>query len=285
MLKRAQSPPPALPPQDSIRAQVTAALAEDIGSGDVTSALLDPDTQAKARLICREAAVLCGVAWFEMSFRQVDEAVQIHWQHADGDQLQTDAQICEIRGPARSILTAERTAINFLQTLSATATTTADYVQQVAGTGARILDTRKTLPGLRSAQKYAVTVGGGHNHRMGLFDQILLKENHIAAAGGIAQALARSADAGVAVEIEVENLDQLAQALAQRAQRILLDNFSLQDMRQAVATAGGRARLEVSGGVSLAQIRAIAETGVDDISVGGLSKHVRAVDFSLQFVK
>ncbi len=272
------------PERRFIAADVAAALAEDLGAGDLTAALV-PDTTARGRLLCREAAVLAGRPWFDEVFRQLDDRVAVHWQVAEGGVLEPGAVVCEIEGPARSLLSGERTAINFLQTLSGTATATADYVQAVAGTGVNILDTRKTLPGLRRAQKYAVTCGGGHNHRMGLHDLILIKENHIAAAGSIAAALAAAREKypGVGLEVEVEDLAQLEEALAAGARRILLDNFSLDDLRRAVALNAGRARLEASGGVNLETVRAIAETGVDDISIGALTRDLCSVDFSLRF--
>jgi nicotinate-nucleotide pyrophosphorylase (carboxylating) len=276
-------PSPVLP--RDIDDDVRRALAEDVGSGDLTAALV-PDETAHAELITREEAVLCGTAWFDAVFRQLDSRVVSDWLARDGTRVGAGAVLCRLHGPARAILTGERTALNFLQTLSGTATRTARYAEAVRGTRARILDTRKTLPGLRHAQKYAVTCGGGHNHRMGLYDAILIKENHIAAAGGVAAALAaarRLAPAGVLIEIEVETLDQLEQALAAGARRILLDNFGLDGLRAAVRVTAGRAELEASGGMTLAGVRAVAETGVDYISVGGLTKHVEAIDLSLQF--
>lgn len=274
----------ATPPAD-LEATVRNALAEDVGSGDITAALIPADARARARVICREAAVLCGMAWFDAVFRQLDAGIAITWQAADGDLVQADQTLCTLEGPARALLTGERAALNFLQTLSATATLTRQYVEAVSGTGACVLDTRKTLPGLRSAQKYAVTCGGGHNHRIGLFDAFLIKENHIAASGGIAQAVNRAHETapGKPVEVEVENLAELGEALAAGAERILLDNMPLETLREAVAINAGRARLEASGGVNLQTIRAIAETGVDDISVGGLTKDVRAIDLSMRF--
>ncbi len=263
---------------------VRRALAEDVGGGDLTAALV-PDKSADAELVTREDAVLCGTAWFDAVFHQLDARVVIDWRAQDGARVRAGAVLCRLHGPARAILTGERTALNFLQTLSGTATRTARYVEAVHGTHARILDTRKTIPGLRHAQKYAVTCGGGHNHRMGLYDAVLIKENHIAAAGGVAAALAaarRVAPAGVLIEIEVETLAQLDQALAAGATRILLDNFELDSLRAAVRATAGRAELEASGGMALTNVRAVAETGVDYISVGGLTKHVEAVDLSLR---
>ncbi len=269
--------------------QVSRALREDIGSGDVTAALVPANQTIHARVISREAAVIAGCPWFNETFRQLDPAVQLQWQVQDGDRVAPDATLCELRGPARSILTGERTALNFLQLLSGTATTTAQYVAAVAGTTCRILDTRKTLPGLRTAQKYAVLCGGGSNHRIGLFDQVLVKENHIAAAGSIAAAVtnARHLSPGLKVEVETENLAEFDQALAAAADIIMLDEFSQADMRSAVArnrACTKPAKLEVSGSVTLKSIRTFAETGVDFISVGALTKHVRAVDLSMRFV-
>ncbi|HET6545353.1 MAG TPA: carboxylating nicotinate-nucleotide diphosphorylase [Rhodanobacteraceae bacterium] len=274
-----------LPPQDAIRADVARALAEDVGTGDVTAALIDPGASASARIVSREQAVLAGSAWAEACFRQLDHDVRIDWLAADGDPIAPDAELCRIRGNARALVAGERTALNFLQTLSATATTTRAYVDAVAGTRARILDTRKTLPGLRLAQKYAVRCGGGHNHRIGLFDAILIKENHVAAAGGIAEAIrgARAGHPEVLLECEVESLDELRDAIGAGADRVLLDEFSDSMLREAVALTAGRVPLEVSGSVYLERVRAIAETGVDFISIGALTKHVRAIDLSMRF--
>ncbi len=272
-----------------IARQVAQALREDLGEGDLTAQLVPATVQAQATVIAREPAVLCGRDWLDEVLRQVDPACRAEWTVADGEALTPDQPLCRLQGPARSLLTAERTALNFLQTLSGTATLAARYVQAVAGTGARILDTRKTVPGLRLAQKYAVRCGGASNHRIGLFDAILIKENHIAAAGSIAGALAAAQrireDLGrpVEIEIEVEDLAQLEEALAQGAQRVLLDNFDLPALHEAVRLNAGRARLEASGGVDLETVRAIAETGVDDISVGALTKDVHAVDLSMRF--
>jgi len=273
-----------LPSAEEIAAQVQLALAEDVGSGDLTAALVPADTAVRGRVLCREDAVLCGRAWFDEVFRQLAPAVTVDWQVDDGDRLVPDQVVCELAGPARAILTGERSALNFLQTLSGTATAAARHAAVVAGSGARVLDTRKTLPGLRRAQKYAVACGGGHNHRVGLYDAVLIKENHIAAAGSVAAALAAARQvAGDAwIEIEVEDLEQLRQALAGGAERVLLDNFSLDQLREAVALNAGSARLEASGGVSLDTLRAIAETGVDDISVGAMTKDLKATDFSLR---
>ena len=273
-----------LPSPAAIATQVAQALDEDIGEGDLTAALVPPAQQVEARLVARENAVLCGAAWFDEVFRQLDPAVVVEWRAADGDRLVAGQEVCRLQGAARAILTGERTAMNFLQTLSGTATVTARHVAEVAGTGARILDTRKTIPGLRHAQKYAVSCGGGDNHRVGLFDAVLIKENHIAAAGSIAAAVATAREAGRGnwVEVEVENLDELRQALAAGAERVLLDNFDLGALREAVDIASGKARLEASGGLELDRLREIAATGVDDISVGALTKHVAAVDYSLR---
>lgn len=265
---------------------VRAALAEDVGSGDWTAQLISPQAMVEARVIVREPAVLCGAPWFEAVMVQVDPRVRLHWQFAEGDLLEADAVVCTLTGPARGVMTAERTALNFLQLLSGVATATQAYVQLITGTRAVILDTRKTLPGLRLAQKYAVRVGGGQNQRLALYDGILIKENHIAAAGGITQALhaAEALRAGVPVQIEVETLDELRAALAAGACSVLLDNFTLEQLREAVRLTDGRALLEASGGVSRDTVRAIAETGVDRISIGSLTKDVRATDYSLRVI-
>lgn len=265
---------------------IAAALAEDIGAGDWTAQLLPELGVVQARLTVREAAVLCGAPWFEGVMTAVDPRLLIHWHYAEGDQMVADTAVCEISGPARSLMTAERAAMNFLQLLSGVATITREYVTLVAGTRAAILDTRKTLPGLRLAQKYAVRVGGGQNQRLALYDGILIKENHIAAAGGIAPALkaAHSLRAGVTIQIEVENAEELTEALNAGAVSVLLDNFSLENMRAAVALNAGRAVLEASGGIQRDTVRAIAETGVDRISIGSLTKDVRAVDYSLRVI-
>ncbi len=273
-----------LPAQDTIERDVRRALDEDIGSGDVTADLLPASATGAARVIAREPAVLCGRAWFDQCFRQLDHDVRIEWLAADGDRIAAGAVLCRIEGRARALVTAERSALNFLQTLSSTATTTATYVDAARGTRTVILDTRKTLPGLRLAQKYAVRCGGGRNHRVGLFDAVLIKENHIAAAGSIAAAVARARELhpGILVETEVENFAELREALEAGADRIMLDEFELHELSQAVAEVGGRVPLEVSGSVSLDRVRAIAETGVDFISVGALTKHVRALDLSMR---
>ena len=281
-------PPPALPAD--IATVVSRAIAEDLRDGDLTAELIGRYTPAVARVVAREPATLCGRAWFDETFRQLDHRVSVSWHAADGDAIAADAIVCELRGPARSILTGERTALNFLQTLSGTATATRSLVDIVVGTHTRILDTRKTLPGLRLAQKYAVRCGGGDNHRIGLFDAILIKENHIASVGSItaAVAAARRLSPNVMIEVEVESLDELREALATDADRIMLDDFSLDDMRAGVklrnAHTGKRQSLEASGSVNAASLRAIAETGVDFVSIGAITKHVRAIDFSMRFV-
>ena len=274
------------PPAESIAAQVRHALAEDLGDGDLTAALVPSQTEVQARVVVRENAVLCGSDWFSEVFHQLDPAVSLAWSARDGDRLRAGQAVCELRGKARPILSGERTALNFLQTLSGTASLAGRYVAAVSGTSATILDTRKTIPGLRLAQKYAVRCGGASNHRVGLFDAILIKENHIRAAGSISDALeaaSRVAGEGVMIEVEVEDLDELSEALAAGARRILLDNFDNPALREAVACNAGRARLEASGGVNLDTVSAIAQTGVDFISVGQLTKDVRATDFSMLF--
>jgi nicotinate-nucleotide pyrophosphorylase (carboxylating) len=276
-------------PDDSLRDTVARALAEDIGRGDLTAALIPEHAKIAATVITRDAMTLAGRPWFDEVLRQADPAISVAWHHSDGDQIDAGATLCTLRGSARSILSAERTALNFLQLLSATATTTASYVAAVTGTGCEILDTRKTIPGLRQAQKYAVRCGGGRNHRIGLFDAILIKENHILSAGGIGAAIgtARQVHPGMPVEIEVESLPQLREALAARAERVMLDNFALPTLVDAVAINRNEgnppAELESSGGVTLAGIREIATTGVDYISVGALTKNVLAVDLSMRF--
>ncbi len=271
---------------DDIEDTVGRALAEDIGAGDLTAALIPESSPAQARVITREDAVLCGGAWFDAVFRLLDARVEITWLARDGEAIRAGQVLCRLAGPARALLSGERTALNFLQTLSGTATRARAYADAVRGLPVKVLDTRKTLPGLRRAQKYAVTCGGCFNHRFGLYDAVLIKENHIRAAGSIAAALRQAQTAGapaVPVEIEVENLDELRAALAAGARRLLLDNFQLAALRQAVAEARGRATLEASGGVDLSNIRAIAETGVDFISVGDLTKNLRATDLSMRF--
>ena len=278
------TPSIAPPPADIVQADVERAFAEDIGGGDATAELLPADATAKATLTCREEAVIAGTAWFDACFQRLDSAVRIDWQARDGERVSPGSVICTLEGHARALVSAERSALNFLQLLSGTATATAAYVQAVAGTSVRVLDTRKTVPGLRIAQKYAVRCGGGHNHRVGLYDAILVKENHIIAAGGIANAVeaARRLHPKLLLEVEVENLDELRQALDAGVDRIMLDNFTIPLMRDAVAITAGRVPLEISGNVDLATIRAYAETGVDFISVGALTKHVHAVDLSLR---
>lgn len=267
-----------------IETNVRKALAEDVGSGDITAQLIPAERLAHASVITREAAVITGTAWVDAVFRQLDARVAVHWQVADGEQVAADRVLFHLEGPARSLLTGERTALNFLQTLSGVATRCRHYADIVEGTGVRLLDTRKTIPGLRLAQKYAVTCGGCHNHRVGLYDAFLIKENHIAACGGIVEAVeaAHRIAPGKPVEVEVENLDELEQALAAGADVVMLDELSLADMRTAVAMTEGRAKLEASGGISDETLRVIAETGVDYISIGALTKHVRAIDLSMR---
>jgi nicotinate-nucleotide pyrophosphorylase (carboxylating) len=272
--------------QSAFEQNILAALLEDVGTGDVTGKLVPLEPRVQARVIVREEAVLCGAPWFEGVMLAVDQDMDIDWKYAEGDLMAADSVVCTIEASPRSLLTAERGALNFMQLLSGVATATRKYVDVVAGTKARILDTRKTLPGLRQAQKYAVRVGGGANQRMALYDGILIKENHIAAAGGISKALAAAdaLQAGVPVQIEVESLDELREALAGGATSVLLDNFDLGMMREAVQITAGRALLEASGGINMQTVRAIAETGVDRISIGSLTKDVRATDYSLRVV-
>lgn len=279
-----------LPDPLVIQHNVRTALAEDVGSGDITALLIDARKPAKARTITREAGIFCGQAWVEEVFRQLSQAsgqtVEIVWHKHDGDSIAPNDVLFELHGPARLLLTGERCALNFVQTLSAVATTTRTYVDKVAHTSCRILDTRKTIPGLREAEKYAVLCGGGSNHRMGLYDAFLIKENHIMTCGSIAQTIqaARNIAPGKPVEVEVETLDELEQALTAQADIIMLDNFTLDDMRNAVQITKKRAKLEASGNVSLDTITAIAETGVDFISIGALTKHIRAVDLSMRVI-
>ena len=270
----------------ALQANVTLALDEDIGSGDLTGLLVPQNEWVQARVIVREAAVLCGAPWFEAVMGRLDPAIRIDWQYAEGALMQADTAVCLIESPARALLTGERCALNFLQLLSGVATATKRYVDVIAGTAAVILDTRKTLPGMRLAQKYAVRVGGGSNQRLALYDGILIKENHIAAAGGIAPAMqqAQSIKADVSIQIEVESIAQLLEALSAGATSVLLDNFSLDQMREAVVISAGRALLEASGGVNLKTVRAIAETGVDRISIGSLTKDIAATDYSLRII-
>lgn len=274
---------PALPAD--IAATVAAALREDIGTGDITAQLITADTVATAHIFSREPAVLCGVAWANEVVRQVDPNIQVDWHVGDGDMVARDQELVTLRGSARHLLTAERCALNFLQTLSGTATLSRQYAAMVKHTKVKLLDTRKTIPGLRTAQKYAVAVGGCDNHRMGLYDAFLIKENHIHACGSIAAAVlrARELDADKPVEVEVENLAQLHEAMAASAEIIMLDNFALNAMREAVIISGGKARLEASGGVNQDTLVAIAETGVDFISIGALTKDCKAIDLSMLF--
>lgn len=269
-----------------IERNIATALEEDMGSGDLTAMLIDAQARARARLVSRDDAVLCGTPWFDACFRRLDAQASIRWQRHDGDAVRAGETLCTLEGNARALLTGERTALNFLQLLSAVATVTRAYVDAVRGTRTAIVDTRKTLPGLRLAQKYAVRAGGGSNHRIGLYDGILIKENHIAACGGVAAALTQArtlAPAGVFTQVEVERLDQLEEALAAGATMVLLDNFGLDAMREAVRLNAGRAKLEASGGITLENVRAIAETGVDRISIGALTKDVKAIDLSMRF--
>lgn len=270
---------------DYLNSAVATALSEDVGSGDVTASLLAESARLEACVIVREPAVICGQAWFDEVFRQVGSSVAVEWHVADGEAVATDTKICSLAGFAREVLTGERTALNFLQTLSGVASITSQCVAKVAGTACRILDTRKTLPGLRYAQKYAVKCGGGTNHRMGLYDAILIKENHIAAAGGIEAAIraSRKAAPGLAVEVEVESIQGLQSALNAKPERVMLDNFSQEQLRKGVEIAAGHCELEASGGFTLDDLAAVAATGVDFISIGALTKHVRATDFSMRF--
>jgi nicotinate-nucleotide pyrophosphorylase (carboxylating) len=272
--------------QSAFEANLLAAMLEDIGSGDLTGLLVPNDTRVRARVIVREDAVLCGAPWFEGVMVALDQDTEIDWKYAEGDMMHAGSVVCTIEAAPRALLTAERAALNFLQLMSGVASATRRYVDVVDGTQAAILDTRKTLPGLRQAQKYAVRVGGGKNQRMALFDGILIKENHIAAAGGVGKALAAAAalDSGKPVQIEVETVAQLSEALAAGATSVLLDNFELDAMREAVKVNAGRALLEASGGVNMDSVRAIAETGVDRISIGSLTKDVQATDYSLRIV-
>jgi nicotinate-nucleotide pyrophosphorylase (carboxylating) len=276
---------PKLP--DDVAETIRRALAEDVGTGDLTAGLIAANASAEAQVISREDAVLCGMAWFDEVFRQVDERIRVVWRAEDGEAIRAGRMLCSVTGPARGLLTGERVALNLLQLLSGTATRARQYVDAVRGTKTIILDTRKTIPGLRRAQKYAVACGGGQNHRMGLYDAILIKENHIAAAGSITAALEaarHSAPKGISIEIEVENIGQLREALAAGADRLLLDNFSVEELKAAVTETRARAKLEASGGIDLSNIRAFAETGVDFISIGDITKNVRALDLSMRFV-
>jgi nicotinate-nucleotide pyrophosphorylase (carboxylating) len=268
-------------------ANVQASLTEDVGTGDRTGLLVPAKTPVDARVVVRDAAVLCGTPWFDAVMAQVDQSISVQWHYSEGDWMVPDTNVCSIHGPARTLLTAERCALNFLQLLSGVATKTRRYTDIVEGTNAVILDTRKTLPGLRLAQKYAVRVGGGQNQRMALYDGILIKENHIAAAGGVVEAMAAALalNAGVSIQIEVENLSQLALALDSGATSILLDNFDLDNMSEAVRSTAGRALLEASGGIDFDTVLAIAKTGVDRISIGSLTKDIEATDYSLRIVE
>ena len=264
---------------------VRTALTEDIGSGDVTASLIAETVQARAQVRCREPAVFCGMAWFDAVFAELDSRIKITWQVRDGDRIEPEQVVCTLAGPARAILTGERTALNFLQTLSGTASCARRYADVVEDLPVRILDTRKTLPGLRVAQKYAVRVGGCHNHRMGLYDAILIKENHINSAGSIQQAVqaARAANANLALEIEVENEAQIKESLEAGADRLLLDNFTIEGLRRAVVQVAGQAELEASGGINLENLRAVAVTGIDFISIGAITKNLQATDYSMIF--
>ncbi|HSV54411.1 MAG TPA: carboxylating nicotinate-nucleotide diphosphorylase [Burkholderiaceae bacterium] len=270
---------------DLARADAARALQEDLGAGDLTAGLVDPQRRARARVLARESAVICGAPWVEAALRQLAPDARLTWHVAEGQRCRADEVVFEVEAAARALLSGERTALNFLQLLSAVATKTATYVQAVQGTRAQIVDTRKTLPGLRLAQKYAVRTGGGTNHRIGLYDAVLIKENHIAAAGGVTAVLKAAASAAAHasfVEIEVETLAQLEEALGAGARMVLLDNMDLSTLREAVRLNAGRAILEISGGVTLDGLRALAETGVDRISIGGLTKDVKATDFSMR---
>ncbi|MCM1129062.1 MAG: carboxylating nicotinate-nucleotide diphosphorylase [Alistipes senegalensis] len=283
--------------QEVLAAGVDAALAEDVGAGDLTAGLVPDNLVVEAKVVVREEAVLCGAPWFDAVMEKVDRRIQILWQYAEGDLMPPYTEVCLVRAPVRALLTAERTALNFLQLLSGVATVTREYTRLISGTRARIYDTRKTLPGLRLAQKYAVRVGGGENQRMGLYDAVLIKENHIAAAGGVGKAMeaAKAVSAQAPVQIEVESLEQLEEALAAGARLILLDNFSAEMMKKAVQRvarrstpvekAGEKAVLEASGGINAANVRMVAETGVERISIGELTKHIRATDYSMRIVR
>ncbi|AYC34296.1 carboxylating nicotinate-nucleotide diphosphorylase [Pseudomonas cavernae] len=267
-----------------IEANVRRALAEDLGSGDITAQLIPAERLAHATIITREAAVICGTAWVDTVFRQLDPRVAVHWQVRDGERAAANQPLFHLEGPARALLSGERSALNFLQTLSAVATRCRHYADLVIDTQVKLLDTRKTLPGLRLAQKYAVTCGGCHNHRIGLYDAFLIKENHIAACGGIAQAIAAAHKIapGKPVEVEVESLEELKEALEAGADIVMLDELSLDDMRTAVQLTAGRAKLEASGGINESTLHTIAKTGVDYISIGALTKDVKAVDLSMR---
>jgi len=272
-------------PHSHIEESIMTALAEDIGTGDVTASLIPEDDFSLASVICREPAIICGVDWFEEVFAQLDSQVFIEWDVDDGDRVEANQQLCSLSGSTRALLTGERTALNFLQTLSGTATKADEYARAVQGSGVKVLDTRKTIPGLRQAQKYAVSCGGCFNHRVGLYDAILIKENHILAAGSISEAVAaaRFHSPELMIEVEVENLGELQQALESNVERVLLDNFSLEQLKEAVNQTNKKADLEASGNVTLDTIRSIADTGVDYISTGALTKDVKAIDLSMRF--
>lgn len=272
-------------PANYIKQQVQLAIEEDVGDGDVTAMLVPAEEQVIAQVICREPAVLCGKDWFNSVFNYLDSSIKVEWFKSDSEVMKADEVICEVSGPARTILTGERAALNFLQTLSGTATITRKYARRIADTSTRILDTRKTIPCLRLAQKYAVECGGGVNHRLGLYDMILIKENHIIAAGSITAAVekARQTAPAFEIEVEVENLEELQEALQCNVNRILLDNMDEATLKQAVAMTAGKTRLEASGNINITNLRQVAETGVDFISIGAITKHVRAIDFSLRF--
>jgi len=269
----------------SIATQVSQALREDIGSGDISAELIDPTARLDTELLLREDAVLCGTAWFDEVCRQCDDSIRVHWYAKDGDRIAADTVLCKVSGPARGLLTAERSALNFLQTLSGTATATRAYVDRIRHSHCKILDTRKTIPQLRLAQKYAVQCGGGMNHRVGLYDAYLIKENHLAACGGIASAITRGRELNPdkLLEVEVETLQQLQQGIDAAADRALLDNFSIKELKQAVELNRGRIELEASGNISDTNLVAVADTGVDYISIGALTKHLHAIDFSLRY--
>jgi nicotinate-nucleotide pyrophosphorylase (carboxylating) len=267
----------------SKKLDISTFLEEDIGPGDLTAAIIPDNVAAEAEVSAREPMVVCGQAWFDAVFKELDADVRIDWLCKEGETVEADAVLCRLSGPARALLTGERTALNLLQTLSATATAARQYADAVAGTGCKVLDTRKTIPGLRQAQKYAVAVGGCHNHRFGLYDGVLIKENHITAAGSITEAVRIARElASAPVEVEVETLEQLYEALAAKPDRIMLDNFGLDDLRAAVRIAGGKVELEASGNIGLHNVRTVAETGVDYISIGALTKHLKAADLSMR---
>ncbi|MEJ2480689.1 MAG: carboxylating nicotinate-nucleotide diphosphorylase [Acidihalobacter sp.] len=280
-------PTPQITPdlRTAIELNIDAALTEDLGPGDLTAALIPETLEAEATVITRERAVICGAPWFDGVFARIDSRVRVEWEVGEGETAEPDQRLCRLQGPARALLSGERTALNFLQTLSGTATTARRYADLLAGSGTQLLDTRKTLPGLRRAQKYAVACGGGHNHRMGLYDAILIKENHIAAAGSITAAVAqaRSLSPQVSVEVETETLAELDEALAAGADIIMLDEFGLEDMHEAVRRTRGHAKLEVSGSVDETRLRELTDIGVDYVSVGALTKHLHAVDLSMRF--